>query len=243
MKKIQLLLCMLSLAYGKAQYVGINTTNPKVTFDIVGVPDDITKADGIIPPKLTLAQLNAKTSYTAAQEGALIYVTQLTGGSIGTQTAKVTTTGYYHFTGGLWESVVPKSVIFTASLTSNVTIAQLAFLTVPLPTIETNLGGGIWNNSNNTYTVPISGTYIIKSTVRLLDNFATRNIFQAVHTSNSDNPNGIWQTNPGNKRWTMLYTRIAYFNKGDVLRLYIYSDGGSADIMHASLNIALLKQD
>jgi hypothetical protein len=67
-------------------------------------------------------------------------------------------------------------------------------------------------------------------------------VFQAVNTSNSDIPEGIWDTNPGN-RWTMLYTRIAYFNKNDQLRLYIYSDGAAANISDASLNIVLLSQN
>ncbi|QOW11307.1 hypothetical protein Q73A0000_13530 [Kaistella flava (ex Peng et al. 2021)] len=234
---------MLTVAFAKSQYVGINTTNPKATFDIVGTPNDVTKADGLIPPRITLAQLNAKTSYSATQKGALIYVTDLTGGSTVSPTAQVTATGYYYFNGMLWESVVPKSVIFTASLGENASITQGAFNTVPLKKMGENLGGGVWDSTNYTYSVPVSGTYIIKSTIRLADGFGSRNIFQAVNTSNSDNPDGIWQTNPGTQRWTMLYTRIAYFNKGDLLRLYIYSDGGTADLINASLNIALLNQN
>jgi hypothetical protein len=64
-----------------------------------------------------------------------------------------------------------------------------------------------------------------------------------VNNTNADIPDGIWQTNPGTARWTMLYTRIAYFTKGDLLRLYIYSDGVTAPISDASLNIALLSQN
>mgnify|MGYP003640552150 CR=1 FL=1 len=142
-------------------------------------------------------------------------------------------------------------VIFTASLgtgnggNTNATIAATAFNTVPLPTVTKNLGGGTWNASNNTYSVPKSGTYIIKSTIRLIDGStsSSRNIYQAVHTSNIDIPDGIWQVNPapvGTGRWTMLYTRIAYFNQGDLLRLYIYSDGQVANLSDASLNIFLL---
>lgn len=223
--------------------MGINTTNPKATFDIAGTPDDITKADGLIPPRITLAQLNGKTSYSTAQRGAMIYITDITGGSTNSSTAQVTTTGYYHFTGTLWQSIIPKSVIFTVTLGGPVTINQTAFNTIPLKTVTKNEGGGSWNNTNYTYTVPISGTYLIKSTVRLTDGFASRNIFQAVHTANVDIADGIWQINPGGQRWTMLYNRIAYFNKGDLLRLYIYSDGGPANVTDASMNIALLNQN
>ncbi len=142
-------------------------------------------------------------------------------------------------------------VVFTASLgtgaggTTNATLAANGFNTVPLPNVTKNLGGGTWNTSNYTYRVPISGTYLIKSSVRLVDGSISRNIFQSVHTSNIDIPDGIWQTNvyaSGSDRWTMLYTRLAYFNQGDVLRLYIYSDGQTARLSDASLNITLLNR-
>ena len=83
-----------------------------------------------------------------------------------------------------------------------------------------------------------SGTYLIKTSVRLTDFSTSRSLFQAVHTSNVDIADGIWQTNPsGQQRYTMLYNRIAYFNAGDLLRLYIYSDGSVANLSDASLNI------
>ncbi|MEM0519290.1 beta strand repeat-containing protein [Aequorivita flava] len=138
-------------------------------------------------------------------------------------------------------------VIYTGSLGNgsggsvNATITASGFNTVPLPNTSTNIGGGIWNGTNNTYTIPVSGTYLIKSSIRLTDGSVSRNVFQAVHTSNADIPDGIWQTNSGN-RWTMLYTRIAYFNQNDVLRLYIYSDGQQARLSDASLNITLLSK-
>ena len=126
--------------------------------------------------------------------------------------------------------------------TNNATIASNGFRTVPLPTVVSNVGGGVWSGAPNyTYSVATSGTYIIKSSIRLVDGSSSRNVFQAVGVSNADIPDGIWQTNTGT-RWTMLYTRIAYFNKGDLLRLYIYSDGATANLSDASLNIALINQ-
>jgi hypothetical protein len=105
------------------------------------------------------------------------------------------------------------------------------------------VGGGIWNATNNTYRVPASGTYMIKSSIRLVDGSVSRNIFQAVGVVNADIPEGIWQTNIDSsvaRRWTMLYVRIAYFNEGDLLRLYTYSDGEGANLSDASLDITLL---
>lgn len=122
------------------------------------------------------------------------------------------------------------------------TVAANAFTTVPLSTVVKNVGGGIWTPGTSIYTVPISGTYLIKSTVRLVDGSTSRNIFQALNTANSDIPEGIWDTNTLG-RWTMLYTRIAYFNKNDQLRFYIYSESANASISDASLNIVLLSQN
>lgn len=91
-----------------------------------------------------------------------------------------------------------------------------------------NLTGTIWGVWN--------GTSFVGHAV-VLPTTTTKNVYI---------PAGIWQTNPvpsGTGRWTMLYTRVAYFNKNDLLRLYIYSDGAAANISDASLNIILLSQN
>lgn len=251
MKKLLFFSCLLLAGLSTAQNVGINTTDPKATLDVVGHPNDVTKADGLILPRLTLAQLNAKTSYSSAQTGALIYITDVTGGSTVPSTAQVTVVGRYYFDGTQWRADIIKAAVFTASLgtgaggTLAATISANAFNTVVLPNVTKNIGGGIWDPVNYTYKVPISGTYIIKSSIRLKDGLdsPSRNIFQAVSTANLDIPDGIWQTNPApisTGRWTMLYTRIAFFNAGDLLRLYIYSDGQPALLSDASLNITLI---
>jgi hypothetical protein len=250
MNKIFLAAIILTTGWVNAQNVGINSTNPLMTFDVNGIAATASTVDGIRAPRITLAQLNLKTGYNTNHTGALLYVTDVAGGSTVTATAQVTTAGYYFFDGTTWQSVVSKagSAVFIASLgngngsTTAATISATAFNTVPLTTVSKNVGGGVWNTTNYTYTVPNSGTYLIKSSVRLVDGSVARNVFQAVHTSNADIPEGIWDTNSGN-RWTMLYTRIAYFNKNDVLRLYVYSDGAVANISDASLNIILLTQN
>ncbi len=83
--------------YAQQARVGINTTTPKATLEVAGNPTDATKLDGIIAPKMTGAQLRAK-SYTADQTGALIYVTAADTAPAG-QTIHVTTPGYYYFNG------------------------------------------------------------------------------------------------------------------------------------------------
>ncbi len=92
-----------------AQYVGINTKEPNATLDVKGTPDDTTKADGIILPRLTLKQLNAKTSYSTEQTGAFIYITDITGGSTVESTAQITSVGRYYFDGENWKSPISES--------------------------------------------------------------------------------------------------------------------------------------
>jgi len=83
----------------KAQ-VGINTSTPQATLDVNGKPTDNTVLDGIIAPRITGDQLRAKT-YTAAQTGAMVYVSTADTAPAG-QTIDVTTAGYYYFNGTKW---------------------------------------------------------------------------------------------------------------------------------------------
>lgn len=77
--------------------VGINTSTPQSTLDVVGKPSDSSIFDGIIAPRITGADLKTKT-YTAQQTGALVYVTAADPSPSG-QTADVVSLGYYYFNG------------------------------------------------------------------------------------------------------------------------------------------------
>ena len=82
--------------------VGVNTTTPASTMDIVGVPADDTVTDGLIAPRLTGDELKAKDAlYTSAQTGALVYAKAAVG-TASTKTANVTSAGYYWFDGTVW---------------------------------------------------------------------------------------------------------------------------------------------
>lgn len=99
MKKVMI---VLSISVGLFSYaqegnVGINTTTPQVTLDVAGRPTDTTYKDGIVAPRLTGDQLKAK-SYTAAQTGAIVYVTAADS-SPGGQSVNVTSSGYYYYDG------------------------------------------------------------------------------------------------------------------------------------------------
>ncbi len=105
MKKVFLLLLGFAFVCSTHAQVGINTESPNATMDIVAGKTDDTTAEGIIAPKLTLAQLAAKDAkYTANyQTGTIIYVTDVSGTTTA-KTVNVTTIGYYYFDGTVWKA-------------------------------------------------------------------------------------------------------------------------------------------
>ena len=108
------MLSLYSTAYAQEGRVGINTTDPKTTFDVNGkiigtgklLTTDMT---GLQAPRLTREELTAKGDmlYGADQKGALIYVTDITGGNANStsQRINISAVGYYYFDGIVWQAV------------------------------------------------------------------------------------------------------------------------------------------
>jgi len=114
MKKLLLSAALFAASFTAFAQVGIGNTDPKATLDISGVASaNPAVADGIIAPRITIANLTAKddATYAAAQVGTIIYVTDVSGGT-NTETANVTAVGYYYFTGTVWQP-------FTAAAVAN----------------------------------------------------------------------------------------------------------------------------
>src|SRR5699024_6430213 len=97
MKKYLLYFVALLFSSVAFSQTGINTHNPQATLDVTGEPTSATVTDGVIAPRITGDQLEAKTVYTAAQTGAIVYVTSPISSSPSSnpQTVDVTATGYY----------------------------------------------------------------------------------------------------------------------------------------------------
>lgn len=103
MKKSPLLLLCFYSALGFSQ-VGVNTTTPKATLEIIGRPEEATIPDGVIVPKLTGDQLKAKDTIYSTQvemDGTIVYVTEKVS-TPSTLTADVLSPGYYYFNGTKW---------------------------------------------------------------------------------------------------------------------------------------------
>jgi hypothetical protein len=86
--------------------IGTNQT-PTATLQVVGTPADATPA-GVIAPRVTVAALNtAAANYGTNQTGAIVYVTDATGASIGGKTQNITAAGYYYFDGtaDVWKAL------------------------------------------------------------------------------------------------------------------------------------------
>lgn len=96
--------------------VGINTTSPRATLDIVAKTKDGSKAEGLIPPSLSGDEImHADNAYTAQLEGVVVYANApvSNGGSV--KTANITQPGYYYFDGKVWKSMQGNSFITGSS--------------------------------------------------------------------------------------------------------------------------------
>lgn len=85
--------------------VGIGTTDPKTTLQVNGTPTNTALADGIKAPVLSLTQLEAKgASYGNDQDGAIVFINDVSNSSTLPETAGVTSRGHYYYdaTSNLW---------------------------------------------------------------------------------------------------------------------------------------------
>ncbi|CAH0274276.1 hypothetical protein [Chryseobacterium sp. Bi04] len=92
-----MLVCLSALSKAQQGRVGINTTTPAATLDVVANTTDNARPDALLVPRLTEDQLAAKNNaYTADQNGALTYITAVDGTTT-TKTANVTAVGFYYY--------------------------------------------------------------------------------------------------------------------------------------------------
>lgn len=104
-RKFLLLMGIFSVGIMYAQ-IGINTEFLQSTLDVRAKVEN-TSIDGILPPRLSLADLSAKGNslYDNKQQGAIIYITDISGGGNIGQRVEITNEGYYFFDGSLWQKL------------------------------------------------------------------------------------------------------------------------------------------
>lgn len=101
LRKITAVLLVFSGSSFFAQ-VGVNSSDPKATFDIAAKTTNGSKAEGLIAPRLTGDQIKlADIQYNSDQAGAIVYASSgVTTPSA--KTANITGPGYYYFDGNMW---------------------------------------------------------------------------------------------------------------------------------------------
>jgi hypothetical protein len=179
MKKILLTATMLvgfaALSQAQQGRVGVNTTTPAATLDVVANTTDATKPDALLVPRMTRAQLAAKdAAYVDAQNGALAFITTLDGTAAG-KTVNVTATGFYYYDApnSVWVrvggggastpqryentrgsvTILTTTTPYTATANDFFIITKAAgAVTVNLPDPAANVGRLIYVANNNTGT-------------------------------------------------------------------------------------------
>ena len=167
MKKFTTSLFLLGLVFTAKAQVGVGTTTPKATLDVVGTTGTST-LDGIIAPRFTGDELGAK-SYGTDQTGALVYATAAKSASTSTQVEDVDAAGYYYFNGTKWVKVGGSSAgNFWALIGNAGTTAGTNFVGTTddkdLVFKRNNIVSGVIGTSNTSYgnnSLPLtgSGTY------------------------------------------------------------------------------------
>lgn len=101
---------LLFLANASSAQVGINTTDPKATLDVIGKPTVITEVDGIMAPRITGDELKAKDAiYGSNQTGVIVYVTALPSPTTA-KTININEVGHYYFDGTVWSKLSYKNL-------------------------------------------------------------------------------------------------------------------------------------
>lgn len=106
MKKNSITVVLLFIYSIVFSQVGINTPNPKATFDVTAFTTNGSKPEGMIAPRLTGDQIRlADAQYGSDQKGTLIYATSAVSAT-STKTANINQEGYYYFDGNIWQKII-----------------------------------------------------------------------------------------------------------------------------------------
>ncbi len=141
-------------AVSKAQQgrVGINTTTPAATLDVVANTTDNARPDALLVPRMTAAELSSKDdtsgTYGAPQNGAIVYITSGTG--TGARKVKITGPGFYYFDNSVpeWKPIVGAvtatgytNVSQSTAINKNESMLVTTNVTIAAPAVATSVAG------------------------------------------------------------------------------------------------------
>ncbi|MDR4952402.1 hypothetical protein REB14_09480 [Chryseobacterium sp. ES2] len=141
-------------AVSKAQQgrVGINTTTPAATLDVVANTTDNARPDALLVPRMTAAELSSKDdtsgTYGAPQNGAIVYITSGTG--TGARKVKITGPGFYYFDNSVpeWRPIVGSvavtgytNVSQSTAINKNESMLVTTNVTIAAPAVATSVAG------------------------------------------------------------------------------------------------------
>ncbi|MFP3591964.1 hypothetical protein [Chryseobacterium sp. SIMBA_038] len=111
MKKKILLLSAIAFSGLSIAQVGVNTPDPKSTFDITAKnPTGITRtAEGLLVPRVDRQRAQ---SMTGVETSTLIYVNNVATGTQTGTAAQIDATGYYYFNGTIWTKMINDPALF-----------------------------------------------------------------------------------------------------------------------------------
>lgn len=105
MKQLKLSIILFTLTLGAYAQVGVNTTTPQTTLDIIAKnpTGTTTNVDGLLPPKVDRERMQSMTSVPT---GTLVYCDNIATGTATGTTVNVTQVGYYYYNGTAWASLI-----------------------------------------------------------------------------------------------------------------------------------------
>lgn len=239
-KKQFLLAMLLVVSTVSFAQVGIDTTDPKATLDVNGDATS-TSADGIMSPRVTLANLLAKdaATYDSDQTSAIVYVTDATGTPSG-ETINITRPGYYFFDGTVWQPFTAGfNQFITMQKSTNQAISQdspvkrVTFDATPIANFGTDI---TWNGSD-TITINNTGVYAITVQIGIINSITNSTdgtyILGVIDSSNTWIGRATFGNPNASHRTYKVYTITINLSAGDEIGIGFYTtndNGGTLQV-------------